>query len=188
MATATGTSHELGWHAADFDLEGVDGRRYKLGDVTGAKGTLILFICNHCPYVKGVIGGLVEDCKALAAEGVKTIAIMPNDTDTYQVDNFDRMKEFAQEHRLGFPYVIDRTQGVARNYGAVCTPDFFGYDRARDLKYRGRLDEGRMTPPHAGAKRELLEAMRAIAATGRPPLKQFPSIGCSIKWKASRGG
>jgi peroxiredoxin len=185
MPTATGTSHEFGWRAADFDLEGVDGRKYKLADVTGEKGTLVMFICNHCPYVKGVISGLVEDCKALVADGVKAIAIMPNDTDTYQVDNFDRMKEFAQEHRLSFPYVIDRTQAVARAYGAVCTPDIFGFDAGLALRYRGRVQEMRGSMPVAGARRELLEAMRMIARTGKGPEDQVPPIGCSIKWRRS---
>jgi peroxiredoxin len=185
MATASGVSHDFGWHAVDFDLECVDGRTHRLADLKGEKGTLVIFICNHCPYVKGVIDGLVADCKALAAEGVATVAIMPNDTDSYPADNFDRMKEFAAEHRFGFPYVIDRTQEVARAYGAVCTPDIFGFDANLMLRYRGRVQEMRGSTPVPGAKRDMLEAMRMIARTGKGPEEQVPTIGCSIKWRKS---
>jgi peroxiredoxin len=183
MPTATGTSHEFGWHAPGFELEGVDGRRHKLADLKGKNGTLVMFICNHCPYVKGVIGGVVEDCKALAEDGVTAVAIMPNDTETYPVDNFDRMKEFAQQHRFTFPYLIDPTQDVARAYGAVCTPDIFGFDAGLALRYRGRVQEMAGSNPVPGAKRELLEGMRMIARTGKGPADQIPAIGCSIKWR-----
>jgi len=174
---------DFGWKALAFDLTGTDGKRYTLAEVAGPKGLLVMFICNHCPYVKGVIGGVVEDCKALAAEGVNAVAIMPNDTDAYPVDNFDRMKEFSREHGFGFPYVIDRTQAVARAYGAVCTPDIFGFDAGLALRYRGRVQEMRGSSPVSGAKRELLEAMRMIAQTGKGPADQVPAIGCSIKWR-----
>lgn len=185
---ATSTQIMLDTPAPDFRLPGTDGRLYTLDDVAGENGTVIAFICNHCPYVLAVIDRLVADARALKLEGVGFACICSNDAEAYLDDSFDKMKQFSKAHGFPFPYLHDETQQVARAYGAVCTPDFFGYDRARDLKYRGRLDEGRTTPPHAGAKRELVEAMRAIAATGRAPPKQTPSIGCSIKWKASRGG
>ena len=153
----------------------------------GENGAVIVFICNHCPYVKAVIGRLAADARALMAEGVGFAAISSNDAASYPEDSFPKMRAFALAHDFPFPYLHDETQEVARAYGAVCTPDFFGFDRDLKLKYRGRLDEGRTTPPPPNARRELLEAMRAIAA-GRPaPANQVPSIGCSIKWKAGRG-
>jgi peroxiredoxin len=173
--------------APDFRLPATDGRTYALKDVAGEKGTVIVFICNHCPYVKAVIGRLVADARLLMGEGVGFAAISSNDAASYPEDSFPKMGEFARKHDFPFPYLHDESQEVARAYGAVCTPDFFGFDPDLKLKYRGRLDEGRMTPPLPGARRELLEAMRAIAA-GRPtPANQAPSIGCSIKWKAGRG-
>jgi peroxiredoxin len=177
----------LGATAPDFRLPATDGRTYALKDVAGAKGTVIVFICNHCPYVKAVIGRLTADARLLMAEGVGFAAICSNDAASYREDSFPKMGEFALAHDFPFPYLHDETQQVARAYGAVCTPDFFGFDRDLKLKYRGRLDEGRTTPPPRNARRELLEAMRAIAA-GRPaPANQAPSIGCSIKWKPGRG-
>jgi peroxiredoxin len=169
--------------AVDFRLPATDGRSYTLNDVADEKGTLIVFICNHCPYVKAVIDRLVADARALMQEGIGFAAICSNDADEYPEDSFDNMKRFANAHNLPFPYPHDETQSVARAYGAVCTPDFFGYGPDRKLKYRGRLDEGRTTPPPAVARRELVEAMRAIAATNQVPVDQTPSIGCSIKWK-----
>lgn len=183
MASITETARELGWQAADFELDGVDGKRHRLSDLKGAKGTLVMFICNHCPYVKGVIDGLVADCAALAGDGVAAIAVMPNDTDGYPADSFDNMKAFAARHRFGFPYVIDRTQAVAGDYGAVCTPDIFGFDGDLKLRYRGRVQAMRGSAPAPGAKRELLEAMRQVAKTGQGPAEQNPGIGCSIKWR-----
>lgn len=171
--------------AADFRLPATDGRTYTLDDVAGENDTVIVFICNHCPYVKAVIDRFVADARELGREGVGFAAICSNDAESYPEDSFDKMKEFAETHDFPFPYLHDETQSVARAYGAVCTPDFFGYDRDRKLKYRGRLDEGRTTPPRAGARRELVEAMRAIAATGLAPPDQIPSIGCSIKWKTT---
>ena len=171
--------------AADFRLPGTDGRTYTLDELTGQNGTVIVFICNHCPYVKAVIDRLVADARMLMAEGIGFAAICSNDADTHPTDSFDAMQHFAQSHTLPFPYLHDEDQSVARAYGAVCTPDFFGYDANRRLKYRGRLDEGRTTPPPAGARRELVEAMRAIGSTGEAPGNQSPSIGCSIKWKAA---
>ncbi len=171
--------------APDFCLPGTDGRTYAFADVAGAKGTVIVFICNHCPYVKAVIDRLAADARLLSAEGIGFAAICANDAAQYPEDSFENMKRFAKAHALPFPYLHDETQSVARAYDAVCTPDFFGYGKDRKLKYRGRLDEGRTGPLPAGARRELVEAMRAIAASGSAAGKQIPSIGCSIKWKAA---
>jgi peroxiredoxin len=175
----------LGAAAPDFSLPATDGRTYALKDVAGKNGTVIVFICNHCPYVKAVIGRLAADARALMAEDIGFAAICANDAKEYPEDAFVNMKHFAKTHGLPFPYLHDESQEVARAYGAVCTPDFFGYDKDRKLKYRGRLDEGRTGPPPKEARRELVEAMRAIAATGEAPKDQIPSIGCSIKWKAA---
>jgi peroxiredoxin len=173
---------DFGWKAPDFSLRGVDGKTYSLADVRGENGTLVAFICNHCPYVKAVIGRLVEEANALRSLGIGTIAIMPNDTKSYPQDSFDNMQAFARTHAFTFPYVIDATQGVARAYGAQCTPDFFGFNAADELQYRGRLDASR-TSLVPGARRELYEAMRQVAETGRGPADQAPSMGCSIKWR-----
>lgn len=172
----------LGARAPDFALEGVDGKTWALADVRGAKGTLVMFICNHCPYVKGAAARIVRDAKELQAMGVGVIAIMPNDTDAYPDDSFDNMKAFARRSGFTFPYVIDRTQSVARAYDAVCTPDFFGFDADLALKYRGRIDAGGKSEV-PGARRELFEALRQIAESGQGPASQFPSVGCSIKWR-----
>ena len=158
------------------------GNRYTLADVRGANGTLVVFICNHCPYVKASIGRIVFEAKALRETGIGTIAIMPNDTATYREDSFDNMKTFAAEHGFTFPYVIDETQEVARAYEAQCTPDFFGFNAQDELQYRGRLDASRMTPL-ANARRDLFEAMKQVAETGHGPVEQTPSMGCSIKWR-----
>src|SRR5271155_1068736 len=174
----------LGAKSPDFRLPATDGRTYALKDVSGAKGTVVVFICNHCPYVKAVIGRLAADARLLISEGVGFAAICSNDAASYPQDSFPKMGEFALAHDLPFPYLHDETQNVARAYGAVCTPDFFGFDSDSKLKYRGRLDEGRTTPPPPNARRELLEAMRAIAEGLPAPASQIPSIGCSIKWKA----
>lgn len=169
--------------APDFRLPATDGRTYALADVAGEKGTVIVFICNHCPYVIAVIDRLVADARALMREGIGFAAVCSNDARVYPEDSPAKMKLFAEAHDFPFPYLHDETQSVAREYGAVCTPDFFGYGSDRKLKYRGRLDEGRTSPPPAGARRELVEAMRAIAADNEIPGGQTPSIGCSIKWK-----
>jgi peroxiredoxin len=173
---------EFGWKACDFALKGVDGKTYTLADVRGPKGTLVVFICNHCPYVKAVIGRLVEEANALATIGIGTIAIMSNDPTDYPEDSFDNMKAFARKHGFAFPYVIDETQEVARTYGAQCTPDFFGFNVRDELQYRGRLDESR-TRLVPNAPRELYLAMTQVAQTGRGPEQQTASMGCSIKWK-----
>ena len=182
MASTSPGVCDFGWKARDFALRGVDGRTWSLADARGPRGTLIAFICNHCPYVKAVIGRLVEDAKALRAIGIGTIAIMPNDTQAYPQDSFDNMQRFAAQHGFPFPYVIDETQDVARAYAAQCTPDFFGFNAADELQYRGRLDASRTTLV-PGARRELFEAMRQVADTGRGPAEQVPSMGCSIKWR-----
>jgi peroxiredoxin len=181
MPTTAPPAQEL--HLIPFSLKGTDGRTYGLDDVKGENGTLIMFICNHCPYVKGVIRRLVEDCEALAESGIGAAAIMPNDTAAYPADSFDNMKRFAAEHRFPFPYLIDETQEVARAYGAVCTPDIFGFNRGGLLAYRGRVDSAGSKPPTGGEKRELREAMLMVATTGKGPTEQMPSIGCSIKWR-----
>jgi peroxiredoxin len=181
MAASSGIC-EFGWKARDFALTGTDGKTWRLADARGPKGTLVVFICNHCPYVKATIDRLVDDARKLAPLGIGTIAVMPNDTRAYPADSFDNMKKFAAEHGLPFPYVIDETQEVARAYDAQCTPDFFGFNAKDELQYRGRIDSGR--PGQApGPRRELLEAMTLIAETGRGPREQTPSMGCSIKWR-----
>ena len=174
---------DFGWKAPEFELPGVDGKRYRLTDIQGENGTVVMFICNHCPYVKAVIDRIVRDCGELVDRGVASIAVMSNDADAYPADSFDRMMEFAAEHRFGFPYVIDETQDVARAYDAVCTPDFFGFNKDLELQYRGRLDESGRAPSAADARRELYEAMAGIAETGKGPAEQTASIGCSIKWR-----
>ena len=174
---------DFGWKAEEFDLEGVDGRRVRLSELRGPRGTLVMFICNHCPYVKAVIDRLVRDCAELRQLGVSSIAIMPNDTEAYPEDSFENMKAFAARHRFAFPYAIDRTQEVARAYGAACTPDFFGFNAALELQYRGRLDSAGRNPVTPGMRRELVEAMQLVAATGKGPAQQVASMGCSIKWR-----
>jgi peroxiredoxin len=183
MATIAGST-VLGTAAPQFRLPATNGNTYALPDIAGSRGTVIVFICNHCPYVKGVIGRLVKDAKVLMAEGIGFAAVCSNDAESYPEDSFDNMQHFAEAHDFPFPYLHDEDQSVARAYGAVCTPDFFGYDAEQKLRYRGRLDEGRTTPPPTNARRELVEAMRAIAH-GKAPGDQTPSVGCSIKWKAA---
>jgi len=173
---------DFGWKAPDFALKGTDGKTYALKDVRGPKGTLVAFICNHCPYVKAIIARLSQEARELQAIGIGVVAIMPNDTESYPEDSFDNMKAFAKTHDFSFPYVIDETQAVARAYDAVCTPDFFGFNAKDELQYRGRLDESGMRLVN-GARRELYEAMKQVAATGHGPKEQTPSMGCSIKWR-----
>jgi peroxiredoxin len=182
MALATTNICDFGWKARDFALKGVDGKTWSLADVRGSKGTLVVFICNHCPYVKAVIGRLVEEANALREVGIGTIAIMPNDSEAYPEDSVENMKAFARRHGFTFPYVIDETQEVARAYGAQCTPDFFGFNAQDELQYRGRLDASRTTLLQ-NVRRELYEAMKQVVETGRGPAEQIPSMGCSIKWK-----
>jgi peroxiredoxin len=173
---------DFGWPAPDFRLRGVDGKFYSLADVRGPNGTLVMFICNHCPYVKAIRPRLVRDLKELKAMGVHAIAIMSNDPTDYPEDGFEHMQAVAKEFDFPFPYVIDETQEIAKAYGAVCTPDFFGYNGNLELQYRGRFDESRKETAPEGVRRDLFEAMKQVAETGKGPREQIPSIGCSIKW------
>ena len=173
----------FGWKPPDFDLPGTDGRRHTLASARGPNGVLVMFICNHCPYVKATLDRLVRDCRELAAHGIGSIAIMSNDPTDYPEDSFDNMVRAAKAHDFPFPYVIDETQDVARAYGAVCTPDLFGFDRDLGLQYRGRIDASGRSPAPPGARRELFEAMVQVARTGQGPRDQTPSMGCSIKWR-----
>jgi Peroxiredoxin len=173
---------DFGWKAVDFSLKGVDGKTYSLSDVRGPRGTLVMFICNHCPYVKAVIGRIVSEVNALKAHGIGAVAINSNDADRYPEDSFDNMKRFAEQNGFTFPYLYDETQEVARAYGAVCTPDFFGFNADLCLQYRGRLDASK-TQLIPDAPRELYHAMVRVAETGQGPADQIPSMGCSIKWR-----
>ncbi|MBM3518126.1 MAG: thioredoxin family protein [Alphaproteobacteria bacterium] len=179
----TGTVCDFGWRAVDFSLEGTDGAWHSLQDVRGARGTLVMFLCNHCPYVKGTIAMIVRETAALRPLGIGAIAIMPNDTLAYPQDDLPAMTEFARAKGIDFPYVIDRTQEAARAYGAVCTPEFFGFNAELALHYHGRLCEVRHAAPVSGARRELFEGMTLTAESGQGPADQVPSIGCSIKWR-----
>jgi len=185
MAAVETPAVEVGSRAPDFQLAGVDGKQWRLEDCRGARATLVMFICNHCPYVQAVLDRIVRDTKELADFGVGSVAIMSNDTERYPADNFEAMVALAESKALPFPYLLDETQSVARAYGAVCTPDFFGFDADLKLRYRGRIDASGMQPAPAGAQRELFEAMRQIAGTGSAPAQQNASIGCSIKWRDS---
>ncbi len=180
--SATTPVCDFGWKAVDFDLPGVDGRRHTLASARGPNGLLVMFLCNHCPYVQAVRARIVRDCAELARHGIGSIAIMSNDPADYPEDSFDNMKRVAEDLKFPFPYVLDETQEVARAYGAACTPDFFGFNAKLELQYRGRLDASRrdLVPD---ARRELYEAMLQVARTGAGPGEQTPSIGCSIKWK-----
>ena len=183
MAAESTPLCDFGAPAPDFRLPGVDGREWTLAQCRGNTATLVFFICNHCPYVKASIGRALAACRELTPLGVKAVAISSNDAAQYPEDAFEKMQVFAEEHRFPFPYLYDESQAVARAYGAVCTPDFFGYNAKLELQYRGRLDAGRTDPPPAGARRELFEAMQLLAKTGQGPKEQTASIGCSIKWK-----
>ena len=174
---------DFGWKAPAFRLPATDGRSLSLDEVKGPNGTLVMFICNHCPYVQSVLDRIVRDVQDLAALGIASVAISSNDAAAYPEDDFARMKEAAAAHRFPFPYLYDETQEVARRYGAVCTPDFFGFNRDLELQYRGRLDASGRNPAPPGARRELFEAMKAVAETLGGPVGQVPSMGCSIKWK-----
>jgi peroxiredoxin len=174
---------EFGAPAVDFVLPGVDGRVWTLADCRGPNGLLVMFICNHCPFVQAIRERLVRDTRELRAHGVHSVAIMSNDPTLYAEDSFANMQAVAREFDFPFPYIWDETQQVARAYGAVCTPDFFGYNKDLQLQYRGRLDVSGRQPAPAGARRELFEAMCAVARTGQGPVEQIPGIGCSIKWR-----
>ena len=168
--------------AVDFTLPGVDNRSWSLQQCAGEKGLLVMFICNHCPYVKAVLERIVRDTAELKDMGVNSVAIMSNDPSQYEEDSFDNMRRISQQYGFAFPYLLDETQEVARSYGAVCTPDFFGYNADLKLQYRGRLDESRKQTAHGSVTRDLFLAMKQVAETGRGPQEQIPSMGCSIKW------
>ncbi len=172
----------FGWKAPDFDLPGIDGKQYNLASACGKNGLLVMFICNHCPYVKSIRERLVRDTLELQQHGINSIAIMSNDTAEYAEDSFENMKLVAEQYRYPFPYVLDETQQVAKAYGAVCTPDFFGFNANLELQYRGRLDASRKELVE-DAPRDLYDAMVKVAKTGQGPKEQFASMGCSIKWK-----
>ncbi len=173
---------DFGQDAIDFSLPGTDDRLWSLEDCRGENGTLVMFICNHCPYVKAIQERLVCDTRELLDVGVKSVAIMSNDTHDYPEDSFENMQKIAEQFQYPFPYLLDVTQEIAKTYGAVCTPDFFGYNADLKLQYRGRLDASH-TEPAADAPRELFEAMKSIAASGKGPEAQITGLGCSIKWK-----
>lgn len=174
---------DFGLPAIEFALPGVDGKTWSLQQCKGPKGLLIMFICNHCPYVKAVRERIVRDVQALKALGINSVAIMSNDTVNYPDDSFENMKRIAKEWGFDFPYLLDESQAVARAYGAVCTPDFFGYNADLQLQYRGRLDASRKETAPADVRRDLFESMKQVALTGKGPVEQIPSMGCSIKWK-----
>lgn len=174
---------DFGLKAPDFRLPGTDGRIWSLQDMTGPRGLLIMFICNHCPYVQAVLDRIIRDARDLKSLGIGVAAISSNDPATYPEDGFDRMAELADRLALPFPYLFDESQQTARAFGAACTPDFFGYNASLELQYRGRLDASGRQPGPADARRDLFEAMRQIGQTGLGPKDQTPSVGCSIKWK-----
>jgi len=165
-----------------FSLKGVDEKIYKLEDCLGKNGTIIMFICNHCPYVKAIIKNIVEDTNKLKELKIKAIAIMSNDTINYPEDSFEKMKEFSELNNFNFPYVIDTSQEIAKKYGAVCTPDFFGYNGNQELQYRGRMRELKELRPVNSGDSDLYKAMKQISETGKGPDNQIPSMGCNIKW------
>jgi len=174
---------EFGLPAPDFNLPGVDGRLRARDDCADENGLLVMFICNHCPYVKSIQDRLVQDAKTIQAAGVGVVAISANDPADYPEDSFDNMKRVAAEQGYPFPYLFDESQAVAKAYGAICTPDFFGYNAQFELQYRGRLDESGREPAAPDVPRELVEAMQQIAQTGQGPAEQTASMGCSIKWR-----
>ena len=175
---------DFGWKAPAFRLRGTDGAWHTLDELRGPKGTVIVFMCNHCPYVKAILGRLTRDACDLAALGVSMIGINANDPATYPEDSFENMVAEAERNGFPFPYLFDETQDIARAYDAVCTPDFFGFNADLGLQYRGRLDESRVTLV-PDARRDLYEAMRQVAETGHGPVEQVPSMGCSIKWRVA---
>ncbi len=166
----------------DYELKGIDGKHYKLKDCVGEKGTVIMFICNHCPYVKAIIEDLVKDTNDLINFGIKAVAIMSNDTKNYPEDSFENMKLFSKKYNFSFPYLIDETQEIAKKYGAVCTPDFFGYNSKLELQYRGRIRELKELKPVRKGESDLKRAMQIISETQTGPKEQIPSMGCNIKW------
>ena len=183
MARTETPAAPLGIAAPDFSLPDPAGRTWTLADCRGSRGTLVMFICNHCPFVQSALDRIIRDCRALSPLGVNSVAIMPNDIQAYPQDGPEAMARLARELDLPFPFLLDETQEVARAYGAVCTPDFFGYDADLKLRYRGRIDGATPGRPEPDARRELFEALRQVAETGQGPTDQWPSVGCSIKWR-----
>ncbi|MBK5914820.1 thioredoxin family protein [Rhodocyclus purpureus] len=174
---------DFGWKAPDFVLPDTAGKKHSLADLAGPNGLLVMFICNHCPYVKAVLDRILRDARELQALGVGVVAISSNDVVAYPEDSYENMQRLAREKGFPFPYLHDADQSVARAWGAACTPDFFGFNASLELQYRGRLDASGRAPAPPDARRELFEAMREIAASGRGPREQVPSMGCSIKWR-----
>ena len=172
----------FGEKAKDFNLKSIESKQISLKDVRGENGTLVMFICNHCPYVKAIIKDLVNDVKILEGLGIKSVGIMSNDIKNYPDDSFENMISFSKEHGFSFPYLIDETQDVAKKYGAVCTPDFFGYNKNMELQYRGRIRELKDLKPVRAGDSDLRKAMKLVAETGNGPKNQIPSMGCNIKW------
>ncbi|WP_415299438.1 thioredoxin family protein [Candidatus Pelagibacter sp. Uisw_134_02] len=173
---------DFGQAAKSFELKSTNNKIINLNDVIGENGTLIMFICNHCPYVIAVIKDIIEDYKDLKKLGIKAVAISSNDTINYPEDSFDKMIKFHKDHNFNFPYLIDETQEIAKSYGAVCTPDFFGYNKNLELQYRGRIRELKNLKPIKSGESDLFKAMKQIAKTGNGPKDQIPSMGCGIKW------
>lgn len=181
MASLNPPVCDFGWQAPDFNLQNIDGSMISLDLIMGKNGLLVMFICNHCPYVKAIFPRLVNDVLELKMLGINTVAIMSNDPAEYPEDSFENMQKVAHQMEFSFPYLWDKTQSVAKAYDAVCTPDFFGFNNKGELQYRGRFDESRKdTAPHS--TRDLFHAMKQIAETGVGPKEQVASIGCSIKW------
>ena len=172
----------FGEKARNFILPSTENKKISLNDIKGKNGTLIMFICNHCPYVKAVIKDIVKDVKYFETIGIKSAAIMSNDVKNYPEDSFENMIEYSKFHNFSFPYLIDKTQEIARKYGAVCTPDFFGYNKNLELQYRGRIRKLKDLKPVEKGDSDLSVAMKLIASTGKGPKNQIPSMGCSIKW------
>jgi peroxiredoxin len=183
MVLLTSSECNFNLRATDFNLLGVDGRTWSLKECMGKNGLLIMFICNHCPYVKAIQKRIVRDALELKQLGIESVAILSNDTTDYPEDSFINMKLLAEQLNFSFPYLLDESQQVAKNYDAVCTPDFFGYNKDYELQYRGRLDESRKETSPEDSRRDLFEAMKLIAETNHGPQHQIPSMGCSIKWK-----
>ena len=173
---------DFGKKAGNFKLKSTDNKLLSLDDVKGKKGTLIMFICNHCPYVKAVIEDIVNDCKELEKYEISSVAICSNDVKNYPEDSFDQMVKFSKNHNFNFPYLHDETQDIAKKYGAVCTPDFFGYNDKLELQYRGRIRELKDLKPVKSGNSDLLNALKIIVNTGEGPKDQIPSMGCNIKW------
>ena len=172
----------FGEKAKNFNLISTENKKISLEDIRGKNGTLIMFICNHCPYVKAVIDDIVHDCKLLDKEEIKSLAIMSNDQKNYPEDSFANMISFSKKHGFNFPYLLDESQEIAKAYGAVCTPDFFGYNSNLELQYRGRIRELKNLKPVRNTESDLIKALRLIAKTGKGPKNQIPSMGCNIKW------